>query len=94
VNENLKPEAITKMSDDELVRRLEGLKRKIERIYRRGPSDVIKLCEVDYCYLYRELEIRRARDCAHADYLKANNRFPRAPRRETSPPRPAVRPRT
>ena len=94
MNENLKIAAITKMSEDELVRRLEGLKRKIERQYRRGPSDVVKLCEVDYCYLYRELEIRQSRDGAHAEYLKANNRFPRAPRREARPTRPPSQPRT
>ncbi|HIL97548.1 MAG TPA: hypothetical protein EYG51_16785 [Pseudomonadales bacterium] len=73
MNDNLKPELITLMSDDELNRRLDGLKRKIDRTRYRGGDDNLRLHEVDYCYLYRELEVRRARDGAHAEYLKTRD---------------------
>jgi len=54
---------IAVMNDDELNRRFASLNGYIERERRRGNEHVD--LETDYCFLFREVEIRNARREAH-----------------------------
>jgi hypothetical protein len=54
--------------NDESLRNMEnGLRAKIERM---KPSKVRVELEVKLCYIQREIQLRRARGEAHAEYLK------------------------
>jgi len=68
MSENLKPEIITAMSDEELRRRMDTLEWKINQERRKQRDS--KYLEVDFCYLYRELEFRRLRSQVHAEYIR------------------------
>ena len=64
-------EEIVYMSEGEVSRRYDSLVRLIEG---RGFSRQKRLdLEIDACYVWRELQIRRARKVAHSVYIKKLN---------------------
>jgi len=70
---NLKAtEDIVYLSESEVTRRYEALKRLIEG---KGFSNRKRhQLEIEACYLWRELEQRKARRAAHALYIKNTRR--------------------
>jgi hypothetical protein len=68
-NRVLNIDEISAMSDDELGRRLSSLSGYLGRERNRGNrrDDL----EVEYCYLYREAEIRTDRRTAHMGWLNS-----------------------
>jgi len=72
-------EDIVYLSEGEVSRRYESLVRLIEG---RGFSRNKRVqLETEACYLWRELETRRARKIAHQEYLKKFNNHRRGGRR-------------
>lgn len=67
-NRVLTIDEISVMSDDELGRRISSLNGYLGRERNRGNrrDDL----EVEFCYLYREVEVRNARRDAHLSWLK------------------------
>ena len=73
----MKQESLLEMSMDDLERYYGMIKANIDRKEkRRQPS---KQLQVEACYLWRELEVRRARVEAHRFYMQKirKNRYPR-----------------
>jgi hypothetical protein len=58
------------MNEDTLRSTVTSYKNAIEASRRRG-ADTHEL-EVEYCYLWSELELRDQRRAAHEDYLRSN----------------------
>ena len=72
-----RPQNVGYLSERQLERRCNDLQSKI-RNTRRG-DDLRMTLEVEYCYLYRELEFRKKRKIAHQNFLakKYDNRAKR-----------------
>ncbi len=65
----LSTDEIVAMSDDELSRRSNSLNGYIDRERRRGNRQSVHELELEYCYLYREAEVRDQRRKAHEEWL-------------------------
>jgi hypothetical protein len=63
---------IQTMSDDELDRKLRITRSAASRAVYNGDRDFT--AEIDYCYYFREAEIRHARFVAHTEWLAAQRR--------------------
>lgn len=73
----MKQDSLLEMSMDDLERYYGMIKSSIDRKdKRRQPS---KDLQVEACYLWREIEVRRARQEAHRIYMQKirKNRYPR-----------------
>ena len=66
----LTQEMLNYMGDDELYRRYRNLNNLI-RGGRTSENKRVEL-EVEYCYICREIEVRRARTVAHERWLRDN----------------------
>jgi len=68
----LSQEILNYMGDDELHRRY----RNLNNLIRGGRTSEEKRqeLEVEYCYICREIEVRRARHVAHERWLRDNPR--------------------
>ena len=74
-------DSIAVLSDDELYRKFNTVKRLIDT--RRRQRSSVQELEIEFCYLVREIEIREHRKDAHTRYMEARNYSQgRRPRRQ------------
>lgn len=59
------------LTDEELYDTFIQLENKRDKQQRKGFN--VKTIEIDICYVAREIDIRRARKTAHAQWLGLNN---------------------
>ena len=82
---NVSLQDIPYAKEDRLQRDVFSLETRRSSIFQRredGFMESVKQVELEICYLQREIEIRRNRKAAHADFMqkKAKNRANRARR--------------
>ena len=71
-NQPMNSDVIAALSDEDLSRRLNAIKRVIETKIRQKSSATG--AEEEYCYLQREAQIRDARKAAHQEYMSSRPR--------------------
>ena len=62
------------MPEDKLTSLFLKTRSDIKRARRRNDKNTVADCELDLCYIQRELEIRHERKRAHSQFLAANPR--------------------
>lgn len=61
---------IATLSDDELSNKFSAVKRRIDQGRKKKlQADIVRSLEVEYCYLSREIEIRRKRRSSHDKFV-------------------------
>ncbi len=64
---------IAVLSDDELGNKFSAVKRRIDQGRKKHlPTEVVRSLEVEYCYLSREIDIRRNRRASHSGFIASN----------------------
>ena len=60
-----------KITDEELRSRFSTIKKLIDS--KKNSKPKLKQLEIEYCYLYREMDLRRSRRTAHENFAPRRN---------------------